>query len=128
MPLIDSSIHLSIARFDFESQFAPDVRSYFFPRNSKRFQEEKICAIYAVDIMECDEDGLYFLTARGKSLYRKKLWSEDENTNGFTFDEFVNVKNPAENAFNEFAEEKIPQTSLFYFSIACGELPKRSWN
>ena len=74
------------------------------------------------------EDGLYFLTAREKSLYRKKLWSEDENTNGFTFDEFVNVKNPAENAFNEFAKEKMPQTSLFYFSIACGELPKRSWN
>lgn len=63
-------------------------------------------AIYAVDIMDCDEDGLHFLTARGKSLSRKKLWSEDENTNGFTFDEFVNVKNPAENAFNEFAEEK----------------------
>lgn len=88
----------------------------------------KIWAIYAVDIMDCDKDGLCFLTARGKCLYRKKLRSEDENTNGFTFDEFINVKNPAENAFNEFAEEKMPQTSLFYFSIACGELSKRSRN
>lgn len=28
-------------------------------------------ATCAVDIMDCDEEGLYFLTARGKSLYRR---------------------------------------------------------
>lgn len=31
-----------LARLDFGSPFAPDVRSYFFPKSSKRFQEEKI--------------------------------------------------------------------------------------
>ena len=31
-----------LARLDFGSPFAPDVRSYFFQGNSKRFQEEKI--------------------------------------------------------------------------------------
>ena len=25
----------------------------------------------AIDMMDCDEDGLYFLTARGKSFYRR---------------------------------------------------------
>ena len=31
----------------------------------------------AIDMMDCDEDGLYFLTAKGKSFYRRL--QENEN-------------------------------------------------